>query len=74
MSAEYDKLLDEASVEADVQKRLRLFERAERLLIQEQPVIPLYHYVNACLFRDTVTGLCLNPRNTVMLKTVEVRR
>lgn len=70
---EYDKLMDQAAVEADANQRLRLFEQAERLLMQEQPIIPMYHYVNAYCFRDNVTGLPLNPRNTVMLKAVQVR-
>lgn len=74
INAEYDALMDEAAVEADAGKRLRLFERAEKLLIEGQPIIPIYHYVNACLFRGNVTGLYLNPRNTMMLKAIEVRR
>lgn len=73
-NAEYDRLMNAAAVEADAGKRLRLFEQAEQILMEQQPIIPMYHYVNACLFRDEVKGLYLSPRSTVILKGVEVKR
>jgi ABC-type oligopeptide transport system substrate-binding subunit len=51
---------------------LRLFERAEGILLDEQPIIPLYHYVNAGLYRPNVKGLWMNPRNTVLLKGISM--
>ena len=70
----YDRLCDQAAVEVNQEKRLRLFEEAEAILLEEQPIIPLYHYMNAYLYRDNVTGLFMNPRNTVLLKYVGLKR
>jgi len=67
-------LLDEAAGEGSQARRRELFHQAETILMYEQPIMPLYHYVNAYLFRDQVKGLYTHPRNTVMLKAVEVQR
>ncbi len=69
---EYDKLCEEATVERDPAKRLALLSHAEQILCDEMPIIPLYHYVSAYLIRENVKGIPLNPRNMVMLHTVEV--
>lgn len=70
----YDRLLDDAAVETDQARRMELFSQAEGLLLGEQPIIPLYYYVNASLFRDNVKGITMNARNMVMLKNVWVER
>ncbi|MBI2742655.1 MAG: peptide ABC transporter substrate-binding protein [Chlamydiales bacterium] len=41
-SPTYQRLLDEAEVEPDAQKRLHIFFQAEKLLMDEMPVIPIY--------------------------------
>jgi oligopeptide transport system substrate-binding protein len=74
VSAEYDALCAAADVEPDASRRLELFGRAEKVLCDEVPIIPIYHYVNVYLFRDNVSGVPLNPRNMVMFKAVEARR
>ena len=61
-NAAYDRLMDQAAVEPRQETRLRLFEQAEAILMQQQPIIPLYHYVNAYLVRDNVSGLYMNPQ------------
>ncbi len=70
----YDRLMDEAAMEPDQQRRLELFRQCEQILMDEQPIIPLYHDVLAYLFRDNVKGLYMHPRNMVMYKTIEVIR
>lgn len=67
-------LCAEAARETDAVKRLRLFEQAETILLEEAPIMPLFHYVNSGMFRDNVKGLPMNPRNMVMLKSAEVRK
>lgn len=68
---EYDRLMKLASVEADQNRRLELFRQAEKLLLDAQPIVPLYHYVNAYLFRQNVKGLYMDPRNMVMFQTIK---
>ncbi len=70
----YDDLCAQAAKERDPGKRLVLLSQAEQILCDEMPIIPLYHLVNAYMIRENVKGLPLNPRNMVMLHTVEVRR
>ena len=53
---EYDALLDRAAVEPDMQKRAELMEAAERLMLEEQPIIPIYFYVSKHLIKPWVGG------------------
>ena len=69
---QYDDLLKQAEFETDVQKRLDILSQAEGILLQEAPIIPLYHYVNKYAFRDNVHGIPLNPRNMVVFKSLYV--
>ncbi len=71
---EYDRLCAEAARENDQDKRLALFQRAEQILCDEAPIMPLYHFVNVYMFRDGVHGIALNSRNMVMLKAASVDR
>jgi oligopeptide transport system substrate-binding protein len=73
-NAEYDRLSRAAVREVDPARRLRLFAQAEELLLREAPIVPMFHYTNAYLYRDNVFGIANNPRNMVMFKAVEVRR
>ncbi len=57
---EYDALLDAASVEPDMQKRAALMEAAERLMLEAQPIIPIYFYVSKHLIKPWVGGFEAN--------------
>lgn len=73
-NAEYDRICRQAAVETDAGLRLKMLAKAEEILLRESPIIPIYYYVNAFLFRDGVHGLYLNPRNMVMLQSIRVAR
>ncbi len=53
---EYDALLDAAAVEPDMLKRAAFMEAAERLMLEEQPIIPIYFYVSKHLIKPWVGG------------------
>lgn len=72
INPEFDQLCRQAAAETDQSKRMELFRQAEQLLLDEAPILPLYHYVNAYMYRDHVKGIPLDPRNMVMFKAVEV--
>jgi oligopeptide transport system substrate-binding protein len=74
VNVRYDALLEQANLEPDPTKRLRLFEEAEGILLEEAPIIPLYVLTNQFLMRDNVKGINLSPRNMTLLKAVEVVR
>ena len=59
-SEAYDGLLDEAAMEAVPGKRRRLLEAAERQLLDDMPIIPLYFYVSKRLVKPWVGGYVSN--------------
>ena len=52
----YDALLAEAAATADVTARRALLEQAERLMLADQPVLPIYTYVSKHLVKPWVAG------------------
>jgi oligopeptide transport system substrate-binding protein len=73
-NAEYDQLCALAQRETDHAKRLALLSRAENILLNEAPIIPLFTYVNAYLVRPGVTGLPLAANAMLMFNSVKVER
>jgi oligopeptide transport system substrate-binding protein len=65
---EYDALLGKAAQEVDVGQRRRFLEQAERLMLAEHPLIPLYFYVNKHLVKPAVSGWYDNVMNVVYSK------
>jgi oligopeptide transport system substrate-binding protein len=55
-NAEYDSLLYQAQRTDDRQTRYHLFQRAERILLEEAPIIPLYYYTTVRLIHPAVRG------------------
>lgn len=74
INPDYDALCKKADVEVDRQKRLRYFEQAENILLSEAPILPLYTYVGCYLYHDGVTGIPLNPRMMLVMKSVQAQR
>jgi oligopeptide transport system substrate-binding protein len=60
---EYDKLLAAASVNPDLAARRAGFEAAERLMLADHPLLPLYFYVNKHLVKPYVRGWSDNIMN-----------
>ena len=52
----YDKRMQEAAAQTDLHKRRLFLEEAERVLLREHPVIPIYFYVSAHLVSSRVQG------------------
>jgi oligopeptide transport system substrate-binding protein len=67
---QYDALCAAAEKETNPIQRLDTLSKAEGVLLRDAPIIPLYYYVNAYLFRPNVSGIPLDPREMVMLKSV----
>ena len=64
-SAAYDALLDAAAQQADLARRRALLEQAERAMLADHPLIPLYFYVNKHLVKPEVRGWYDNVMNVV---------
>jgi oligopeptide transport system substrate-binding protein len=55
-SPAYDALLDRASASADPIVRNRFRNMAEKLLLDEAPIIPVYHFAHVYLIQPSVHG------------------
>ncbi|MBT8100213.1 MAG: peptide ABC transporter substrate-binding protein [Gammaproteobacteria bacterium] len=53
---EYDSLLDRAAEQVDMDRRRLFLEEAERLMLADHAVIPLYFYVSKHLVHPSVNG------------------
>lgn len=69
-NAEYDKLIADAAREPDEAKRMQMLERAERILMDELPIIPIYFYVSKNLVRPYVRGWYNNLQDMHPLNTI----
>ena len=69
-NVEYDALLVRANQSADATQRRELLEKAEALMMADQPLIPLYYYVAAHLVRPQIRGWTDNPMNIVYAKSL----
>jgi oligopeptide transport system substrate-binding protein len=55
-STDYDRLMDAAARTADPAARNACFQRAESLLLESAPIIPIYYYTHVFLLRPSVHG------------------
>ena len=53
---DYDALLFSAARETNKATRLELFQKAEALLLEAAPMIPIYHYTHVFLIQPSVKG------------------
>jgi oligopeptide transport system substrate-binding protein len=55
-NTEYDRLIADAAVTLDSKKRADMLQQAERILLKDLPVIPIYHYASNHLVKAHVKG------------------
>jgi oligopeptide transport system substrate-binding protein len=74
---EFDRLIEEARGTADDEERWRVYNQAEELMFGEDgemPLIPIYHYTQVTLERDTVRDTTnFDPQTRLDLKNIVVR-
>lgn len=73
-SAKYDALLGRAALEVDVMARRALLEEAERVLLADHPIMPLYFYVTKHLVSPRVSGWYDNVMNVTYSKDLALAR
>jgi oligopeptide transport system substrate-binding protein len=72
-NAQYDKLLMAASRETDTYERMQDLRKAESILMKEQPIAPIFHYITLDVFNpDHVKNLYPNAWNFYRLEQIEV--
>jgi oligopeptide transport system substrate-binding protein len=68
----YDELLDSANAQTDPLMRQAGLQEAERLMLADQPLIPLYFYVNKHLVKPRVLGWRDNVMNIAYSKNLSL--
>jgi oligopeptide transport system substrate-binding protein len=66
----FDGVLDESSNTPDQQRRRMLLEAAERMILADYPVVPLYFFVSKRLVKPFVHGVRSNPLNHIRSKAL----
>lgn len=69
----YANLLDQSSTESDLKKRQEFFSSAEALLIQEMPVIPLFHSSYNYLKNEKVENVYFSPLGFLDFKNASLK-
>ncbi|MFP3895382.1 MAG: peptide ABC transporter substrate-binding protein [Anaerolineales bacterium] len=67
-----DELLEAARVESDAAKRWELYREAERILVQEAPIVPLYHGMNHYLVKPNIKEFSAGAGLRPWLKDVRI--
>jgi oligopeptide transport system substrate-binding protein len=70
----YDALLHSAAVQQDPLARSALLEEAERVMLADHPLLPIYFYVNKHLVKPQVLGWYDNVMNVVYSKDLALRQ
>jgi ABC-type oligopeptide transport system substrate-binding subunit len=60
VSARYDQLLADAVASSDPAAQLRLYARAEAVMLEDNPLIPLYFFVSKHLVKADISGFEAN--------------
>ncbi len=69
-NAEFDKIFNQALTESNAKKRMELFAKAEKIVLDDAGAIPLYHYVYYGLVNPKVENLTTNPAGLYLFKFV----
>lgn len=69
---QYDSLLDAAAMTADASERKTKLEEAEKLLLSDYPIIPIYFYSAKRLVKPYVKGAKPNPLNRLYTKNLYI--
>ncbi|WP_042455431.1 peptide ABC transporter substrate-binding protein [Neobacillus dielmonensis] len=67
-NAEFDQLIKDAKLEKDEKKRFDMMYKAEKILFDEMPIIPVHFYNQVYLQSDAVTGIVRHPVGYLELK------
>jgi len=69
---DYDELLDRAAVTVDPSDRRQLLESAEKMMLSDYPILPIYFYSSKRLIKPYVKGAQANPLNRLYSKYLEI--
>ena len=73
-NADYDRLIREAGHEFDPAERFKLLQQAERILMDDLPILPIYFYVSKNMVNPHVRGFYNNIQNVHPLWAIWIER
>lgn len=73
-NAAYDKLMDDASVTADLGTRAEMMRKAESIAMAEQPYFPIYYYVSKNLVHQHVKGWVPNTKDIHRTRWLSIQK
>ena len=68
----YDRLIEDARRATDQGERMRMYQQAEPILLQEAPILPLWHYSSHLLVKPWVTRYPTSPMRLWFWKDVVI--
>ncbi|QKS70029.1 glutathione ABC transporter substrate-binding protein [Paenalkalicoccus suaedae] len=69
---EVDQLLEDARSESDEETRLALYHDAQQLIVDDAPIVPLYHSIHLAGALENVDNVAIHPSSLFFLKDVLV--
>jgi dipeptide transport system substrate-binding protein len=70
-NAEFDQLIKDAKNEKDEKKRFEMMYKAEKILFDEVPIIPIHFYNQVYLQNEAVSGIVRHPVGYLELKSAD---
>ncbi|MEU0097366.1 ABC transporter substrate-binding protein [Streptomyces sp. NPDC006267] len=70
---QFDDLIDKANAESDKAKAVSTFQDAEKILVEEMPVIPLWYQNGSAGYSDRVENVSLNPFSVPVYEEITVK-
>lgn len=70
-NAVFDDLYEQSFAETNLNKRIQLYQKMDKIIIDEAPVIPLFYDKVARFSQKNIQGLGINPLNLLNLKRVK---
>lgn len=70
----YDELLKQAALELDKEKRFEMLAKAEAMLLQDAPIVPIFYYTTVTIYDAEKVDLRQNAWNNLRLELVPMKR
>lgn len=71
---EYDKLIKDAKVETDMEKRSEMLHKAEEILMTDMPVLPIYFYTNIVCYRPYAKQVVKSPLGFIFFENAYIQK
>ena len=71
----YDRFINDASVERDEKKRILLYDKAQKILVEDDvPIIPLFNISENLLLKPYIKGIEFNSMEIIYLKKIRIEK